>query len=42
MENVIITGANGFVGSYTVEYFASQNVNVLAVDITPLPPQDLT
>ena len=41
MNNAIITGANGFIGSHTVEYFASQNVNVLAVDITP-PPQNLT
>ena len=33
MKNVIITGADGFVGSYTVEFFLQNGVNVLALDI---------
>lgn len=33
MRNVIITGADGFVGSYTVEHFLQNGVNVLALDI---------
>lgn len=33
MKNVIITGADGFVGSYTVECFLHNGVNVLALDI---------
>ena len=33
MERVIITGADGFVGSNTVEYFLQQGVEVLAIDI---------
>lgn len=33
MEQVIISGADGFVGSNTVEYFLSQGVEVLALDI---------
>lgn len=33
MKRVIITGADGFVGSYTVKYFLEHNVEVLAVDI---------
>lgn len=37
MKNVIITGADGFVGSNTVEYFVSQGVNVLALDIGESP-----
>lgn len=37
MENVIITGADGFVGSYTAEYFLSQGVSVLALDIGDAP-----
>lgn len=37
MNNVIITGADGFVGSYTVKYFLDQGVNVLALDIVEKP-----
>lgn len=33
MNNVIITGADGFVGSYTVECFLQNGMNVLALDI---------
>ncbi len=33
MERVIITGADGFVGSYTVKYFLEQNKTVLALDM---------
>ncbi|MGN0457134.1 MAG: NAD-dependent epimerase/dehydratase family protein [Acutalibacteraceae bacterium] len=33
MKNVIITGADGFVGSYTTECFLQNGVNVLALDI---------
>lgn len=33
MKNVIITGADGFVGSYTAEYFLRNGVHVLALDI---------
>ncbi len=32
MKNVVITGADGFVGSNTVNYFLKQGVKVLAVD----------
>ena len=41
MKNVIITGADGFVGSYTVEYFLNMGVNVLALDMGE-KPQRLT
>lgn len=37
MENVIITGADGFVGSNTVNYFLKQGVTVLALDINKHP-----
>lgn len=37
MEKVIITGADGFVGSNTVEYFLQQNVEVLAIDMSETP-----
>lgn len=33
MNRVIISGADGFVGSYTVKYFLSRGVEVLAIDI---------
>ena len=33
MKNVVITGGNGFVGSYTVQYFLRQGVNVLSIDM---------
>ena len=37
MENVIITGADGFVGSYTVNYFLDQGKRVLAIDMGKEP-----
>ena len=37
MQNVIITGADGFVGSYTAKYFIENGVNVLAIDICDEP-----
>lgn len=37
MENVIITGADGFVGSYTVQYFLEQGCRVLALDMGDAP-----
>lgn len=37
MKRVIITGADGFVGSNTVEYFIQQGVDVLAIDISSTP-----
>lgn len=37
MNRVIITGADGFVGSYTVQHFLSQGVKVLALDIGSEP-----
>ena len=33
MDNVIITGADGFVGSYTVKFFLDQGKTVLALDM---------
>lgn len=37
MKKVIITGADGFVGSNTVEYFLKNNIEVLALDINVEP-----
>ncbi|OPZ92859.1 MAG: dTDP-4-dehydro-6-deoxyglucose reductase [Firmicutes bacterium ADurb.Bin419] len=37
MKKVIITGADGFVGSNTVKYFLEQGVNVLALDVGVKP-----
>lgn len=37
MKNVIITGADGFVGSYTVKKFLSEGINVLAIDRNATP-----
>ncbi len=37
MKKVVITGADGFVGSNTVEYFLSQGVKVLALGRTDTP-----
>lgn len=37
MEKVIISGADGFVGSYTVKYFLEHNKCVLALDIGAEP-----
>jgi nucleoside-diphosphate-sugar epimerase len=37
MKNVIITGADGFVGSHTVEVFLKNGINVLAIDINDKP-----
>lgn len=37
MKNVIITGADGFVGSYTVDYFIDKGCHVLAIDIMKEP-----
>lgn len=37
MEKVIITGADGFVGSYTVKFFLEQGKCVLALDIAAEP-----
>lgn len=38
MDRVIITGADGFVGSYTVQNFLKHGINVLAVDL-PFKPK---
>lgn len=35
MEKVIITGADGFVGSYTVQHFLNNGKKVLALDMGP-------
>lgn len=37
MKNVIITGADGFVGSYTVQKFLDEGSYVLAIDIAKTP-----
>ena len=37
MQNVIISGADGFVGSYTVKHFLAHGKNVLALDIAETP-----
>lgn len=37
MKNVIITGADGFVGSYTVKCFLENGINVLALDMGEKP-----
>ncbi len=37
MKKVIITGADGFVGSYTVEKFLSEDCEVLALDMGEFP-----
>ncbi len=37
MKNVIITGADGFVGSYTVKAFLENGMNVLAIDLPEQP-----
>lgn len=37
MKNVIITGADGFVGSYTVNAFLENGINVLAIDLPEQP-----
>lgn len=38
MENVIITGGNGFVGSNTVKYFLSQGIKVLSIGTAKMAP----
>ena len=37
MKNVIETGADGFVGSYTVNYFLENGRKVLALDMGETP-----
>lgn len=37
MKNVIITGADGFIGSYTVKYFIDNDCKVLALDMNEIP-----
>ena len=37
MKKVIITGADGFIGSHTVNYFLAQEIEVLAIDICDIP-----
>ena len=37
MKNVIITGADGFVGSYTVAHFIKEGCDVLALDMGAEP-----
>lgn len=47
MKNVIITGADGFVGSYTTQYFLQQGCHVLAIGrkaqpVRLVPDENLT
>ena len=37
MKKAIISGADGFVGSYTVGWFLRQGIDVLALDIGATP-----
>jgi nucleoside-diphosphate-sugar epimerase len=37
MEKIIITGADGFVGSHTTSYFLNQGKTVLAIDLEAVP-----
>lgn len=37
MKKVVITGADGFVGSYTVKCFLGNDVNVVALDLPDVP-----
>ena len=37
MKNVIITGADGFVGSYTIKHFLVEGKKVLALDMSGSP-----
>ena len=37
MKKVIITGADGFVGSYTVKHFLNEGVEVIALDVSKTP-----
>ena len=37
MKKVIITGADGFVGSYTVKHFLNEGVEVIALDVSKNP-----
>jgi UDP-glucose 4-epimerase len=37
MKNIIITGADGFVGSYTVKQFLDNSCKVLALDLVDVP-----
>lgn len=34
MKNVIVTGANGFIGSSLIKKLVARNVNVVALDIS--------
>ena len=37
MKNVIVTGADGFVGSYTADHFHRQGIKLLALDLAKEP-----